>query len=112
MSFQKFITNSYCIGKKIFSVTKNIVDEITFNEKTVREIILFGQCSIYNKKKSMTVSDNKIEAESLNDFFKTLGKSPVEVGKKIAKTYLKTLHEPWIQQQTLLLQLQVDLPKM
>ena len=44
----------------------------------------------------MTVSDNKIEAESLNDFFKTLGKSPVEVGKKIAKTYLKTLHGPWI----------------
>ena len=52
MSFQKFKTNSYCVGQKHYSSTKNIIGEITLNKKTGREIkLLVGQCSICNRKK-------------------------------------------------------------
>ena len=52
MSFQKFKTNSYCVGQKHYSGTKNFVGEITVNKKTGREIkLLVGQCSICNRKK-------------------------------------------------------------
>ena len=37
----------------------------------------------------MTVSVNTIEAENLSDFFKILGKSSVNVGKKLAKKVLR-----------------------
>ena len=33
MSFQKFKTNSYCVGQKHYSGTKNIAGEITINKK-------------------------------------------------------------------------------
>ena len=90
MSFQKFKTNSYCVGQKHYSGTKNIVGEITLNKKTGREIkLLVGQCSICNRKKSMIVSDNTIEAEGLGDFFKSLGKISAKAGKKIAKKHIK-----------------------
>ena len=47
----KFETNSYCVGGKHHSGTKNISGEITLNKKTGREIkLLVGQCSICNKK--------------------------------------------------------------
>ena len=36
----------------------------------------------------MTVSDNTIEAESLSDFFKNLGKKGLNVSKKKAKSVL------------------------
>ena len=35
--------------------------------------MLIGYCSICNRKKSMTVSHNTIEAEGLSDSFKNLG---------------------------------------
>ena len=74
MSFQKFKTNSYCVGQKHYSGTKNIAGEITINEKTGREIkLLVGKCVICNKKKSMIVSDNTVQAEGIGDFFKNLG---------------------------------------
>ena len=38
MSFQKFETNSYCIGGKNYSGTKNIAGEITINKKIVTRI--------------------------------------------------------------------------
>ena len=89
MSFQKFKTNSYCLGQKHYSGTKNIVGEITLNKKTGREIkLLVGQCSICNRKKSMIVSDNTIQAEGLGDFFKNLGKISAKAGKKLAKNVL------------------------
>ena len=44
----------------------------------------------------MIVSNNTIQAEGLNDFFKNLGKSSFKIGKKIAKNVLKNLHEPWM----------------
>ena len=75
MSFQKFKTNSYCVGQKHYSGTKNIVGEITLNKKTGREIkLLVGQCLIGNRKKSMIFSENTKKAEGLGDFFKNLGK--------------------------------------
>ena len=90
MSFQKFKTNSYCVGQKHYSGTKIIIGEITLNKKTGREIkLLVGQCSICNRKKSMIVSDNTIQAEGLGDFFKNLGKKGLNVSKKMAKNVLK-----------------------
>ena len=53
MSFQKFKTNSYCVGQKHYRGTKNIAGEISINKKTGREIkLLVGQCSICNRKKT------------------------------------------------------------
>ena len=89
MSFQKIKTNSYCVGQKHYSGTKNIVGEITLNKKTGREIkLLVGQCSICKRKKSMIVSDNTIEAESLGVFFKNMGKISAKAGNKLTKNVL------------------------
>ena len=90
MSFQKFKTNSYCVGQKHYSGTKNIIGEITLNKKTGREIkLLVGQCSICNRKKAMIVSDNTIQAERLGSFFKNLGRISAKAGKKLATNVLK-----------------------
>ena len=89
MSFQKFKIDSYCVGQKHYSGTKNTVGEITLNKKTGREIkLLVGQCSICNGKKSMIVSVNTIQAEGLGDFFKIIGKISTKAGKKLAKNVL------------------------
>ena len=94
MSFQKFKTNSYCVGQKHYSGTKNIIGEITLNKKTGKEIkLLVGQCSICNRKKPMIVSDNTRLAEGLGDFFKNLGKKGLNVSKKWQKLYSKILPE-------------------
>ena len=45
--------------------------------------------SICNREKSMTVSDNTIQVESLPDFFKNLGKKGLNVTKKLAKNVLR-----------------------
>ena len=51
MSFQKFKTNSYCVGQKHYSRRKNFVRDIIINKKTGRENkLLVGQCSFCNKK--------------------------------------------------------------
>ena len=43
MSSQKYKTNSYCVGHKGYSGTKNIAGEIRFIKKTGKEIkLLFG----------------------------------------------------------------------
>ena len=90
MSFQKFKTNSFCVGQKHYSGTKNIIGEITLNKKTGREIkLLVGQCSICIRKKSMIVSDNTIQAKGLGSFFKSLGRISAKAGKKLATNVLK-----------------------
>ena len=90
MIFQKFKTNSYCVGQKHYSGTKNFTGEITLSKKTGREIkLLVGQCSICNRKKSLIVSDNTIQAEGLGSFFKKLGRISAKAGKKIATNLLK-----------------------
>ena len=90
MNSQKFKTDSYCVGGKHRSGTKNITGEITINKKTGRENnLLVGKCVICNRKKSMIVSDDTIQAEGLGDFFKNLGKKGLNVSKEMAKNVLK-----------------------
>ena len=75
MSFQKFKTNSYCVGHKHYSGTENVTGEITFNKKTGKEIkLLVGKYVICDGKKSIIVSDNTIKAEGLGSFFQEFGK--------------------------------------
>ena len=57
MTFNKFKTNSYCVGGRHISATKNIYGSITSKSNKV----LFSFCSICKRKKSMTVSDNTIK---------------------------------------------------
>ena len=85
MSFQKF--NSYCVGGRHISSKVKIYGDITCKCSKV----LFGYCSICNRKKIMTVSDNTIKAEGLGigSFFKNLVKISAKAGKKIATNALK-----------------------
>ena len=85
MSFQKFKSDSSFVGGRHRSATKIIYGDI--NSKGSKLII--GYCSIVNRKKSMSVSDNTIEAERLYSFFKILGKICAKVGKKIATNVLR-----------------------
>ena len=90
MSSKKFETDSYCVGGRHKSGTKNIVGEIRNNKKTGKEVkLLVGKCMICDRKKSMIVSDSVIQAEGLGSFFKNLGKVSAKAGKKIAKNVLK-----------------------
>ena len=89
MSFQKFKSDSYCVGGRHKSGTKNIVGEISVNEKTGKEIkLLVGKYVVCDKRKSMIVSNNVIQAEGLGDFFKNLDKKGLNVSKKMAKNVL------------------------
>ena len=89
MTFQKFKTDSYCVGGRHKSATKNIVGDITINKKSGKEVkLLVGKCAVCNRKKTMIVSDNVIQAEGLGDFFKNLGKISAKAGKKLAKNVL------------------------
>ena len=85
MSFQKFKSDSYCVGGRHRSATKNIYGDIISKGSK----ILIGYCSICNRKKSMTVSDNTVLAEGLSEFFKNRGKKGLNVTKKMAKNVLK-----------------------
>ena len=88
-SSQKFQSDSYCVGGRHRSRTKNIVGEVRNNKKTGKDIkLLVGQCMICSRKKSMIVSDNVIQAEGLGDFFKNLGKKGLNASKKMAKNVL------------------------
>ena len=89
MNSQEFRSDSYCVGGKHRSGTKNITGEITVNKKTGKQIkLLVGKCVICDRKKSMIVSDNTIEAEGIGSFFKNLGKISAKAGKKLAKNVL------------------------
>ena len=90
MSSKKFETDSYCVGGRHKSGTKNIVGEIRNNKKIGKEVkLLVGQCMLCDRKKSMIVSDSVIQAEGLGSFFKNLGKVSTKAGKKLAKNVLK-----------------------
>ena len=89
MNSQKFATDSYCVGGRHRSGTKDITGEITVNKKTGKDTkLLVGKCMICNRKKSMIVSDNNIKAEGLGSFFKNLGKISAKAGQKLAKNVL------------------------
>ena len=90
MTFQKFKTDSYCVGGRHRSANKNIVGDITINKKTGKEVkLLVGKCVVCDRKKTMIVSDNVVQAEGLGKFFKNLGKVSSKAAKKLAKNALK-----------------------
>ena len=52
MSFQKFKIDSYCVGGRHRSATKNIVGDITINKKTGKEVkLVVRKCVICDRKK-------------------------------------------------------------
>ena len=59
MSFENFKTNSYCVAGWHRSATTKTSGDITSKGGKV----LFGHCSICNRKKWMTGSNNTIQAE-------------------------------------------------
>ena len=72
MNSQNFENNSYCVGGKHRSGTKNITEEITVKKKTGREIkLLVGKCVICNRKKSMIVSEHDSSRTSWRLFQKS-----------------------------------------
>ena len=84
MSFSKLKNNSYCVGGKHYSATTNIRGDITQNKKTGMSVkLLRGTCSSCKRNKSLIVSDQTIQAEGLEDFFRGIGKAAKSVGKKI-----------------------------
>ena len=90
MNSQKFATDSYCVGGRHRSGTKDITGEITVNKKTGKDTkLLVGKCMVCYRKKSIIVSDNTIKAEGLGSFFKNLGKISSKAGKKLATNVLK-----------------------
>ena len=82
MIFNKFKTDSYCVGGRPRSATVKIYDDVTSKGSKV----LIGYCSVCNRKKSMTFSDDTIKAVGLGDFFKNLGKKRLNVSKRWQKT--------------------------
>ena len=66
MCFQKLKRCFYCVGGRHRSDTTKIYGNIT--SEVSKELI--GYCSICNREKSMTVSDNTIQAEGLSSFLK------------------------------------------
>ena len=85
MSFQKFDSDSFCVGgRHRFSTVENYGDLTSKGSK-----VLIGYCSICNRKNSMTVLDNTIKAEQLGRIFKNLGKISAKAGKKLATNALK-----------------------
>ena len=87
MSFQKFEKDSYCVGGRHRSSTKNIYGSI--NSKGSKILNCYCSISSCNRKQSMLVSDNTIQAEGLGDFSKNLGKKGLNVSKKMAKNVLE-----------------------
>ena len=88
MSSQKFKSDSYCVGGRHKSATKNIVGDITIKKNGKEVKLLVGKCVICDRKKTMIVSDNVIQAEGLGNFFKNLDKKGLNVSKKMAKNVL------------------------
>ena len=85
MTFNKFENESYCVGGRHRSRTLKIYGAIASKGSKV----LIGYCSICNRKKYMTISDNTLRAEGLGNFFKNLGKKGLNVSKKMAENVLR-----------------------
>ena len=68
-NFNKFETNSNCVGGRHYSGTNNIRGLIA----SKRTKMLMSSCSKCKRNKFMTVGDATITAEGLEDFFKSVG---------------------------------------
>ena len=64
------------------------------------------------QKKSMTVSNNTMQAEGIGSVFKNLWRGSAKTGKKLATNVLKSQAVCWKILQTLLPQLQLEILKM
>ena len=105
MSFQKFKSDSYCVGGRHRSAANNIYGDIASKGSKV----LISYCPICNRRKSMTVSENTIQAKELCSFFKNLGRISAEAGEKLATNVVKIPLGLWILQETLLPQLRLEI---
>ena len=85
--FNRFKTNSYCVGGRHYSGTNNITGVVTSKGTKM----LRGNCVKCRRNKSITVSDATIEAQGLKDFFKSVGKATVKFGKKVANNPVRAL---------------------
>ena len=85
MGFQKFKSLSFCVGGRHRSATTNIYGDIP---SKVTEVPI-GYCWIRNREKSMTVSDNTLLAQGLDDGFRNVGEKWLNSSKKMAKDVLK-----------------------
>ena len=83
----KFKTNSYCVGGRHYSGTNNISGAITSKGTKM----LKGNCVKCKRNKSISVSDNTIEAERLKYYFKSVGTATVNFGKKVANNLVRAL---------------------
>ena len=101
MSLQKFKNNSYCVGGRHRSATTYVYGDKTSESSEV----LIGQFSICNRKKTLTVSDNRITGERFGGFLKSLVTKRHNVSKKMAKNVLKNPGTARKLKQTLVLQL-------
>ena len=78
--------------KNTILVQKSLLVSSRLMKKPGGEIeLLPGQCSICNRRKSMIVSDNTIEAVGLVDLFKNLDKNVLMYQKLGKKRFKKTL---------------------
>ena len=85
MSFVNFENDSFCVGGRHRCSTVKVYGDITSKGSKV----LIGYCSICNRKKPMTISDNTIKAEGLINFFKNLGKKRIKCIKKDGRKRIK-----------------------
>ena len=85
MSFQKLESESFCVGGRHRSAIINIFGDITSKGSKV----LIGYCSLCNRKKSFTFSDNTAQAKGLGSSFKILRRILARTGKKFATNILK-----------------------
>ena len=86
-NFNKCKTNSCCVGGRHYSGTNNIRGVVAAKGTKM----LKGNCVKCTRNKSITVSDATIEAEGLKDFFKNVGRSTVNFGKKVASNPVRAL---------------------
>ena len=84
---QKFKTNSYCVGGGHVSGTNNIRNFTT----SKGAIVLKGNCVRCKRNKSMTVSDETMEAEGMKYIFKIVVRATVNFGKKVANNPVRAL---------------------
>ena len=62
---------------------------VLFHQKETK--MLKSNCTKCKTKKSMAVSDTKLEAEESKDFFKSVGNATVNFGKKFATNPVRAL---------------------